>query len=39
MQGAFWDKLIAFTDESVVQWYVPVLKNTSLYDYDNDDRK
>ena len=39
MPGALWDKVTDFTDESVVQRDVPAVKNTSLNDDDNDDRK
>ena len=39
MPGAFWDKLINFTDEPVVQCDVPAVKNTLLDDDDNDDRQ
>ena len=39
MPWALWDTVIDFTDESVVQCDVPAVKNTSLDDNDNDDRK
>ena len=39
MQRAFWDKVLDFTDEPVVQCDVHAVKNTSLDDHDNDDRK
>ena len=39
MPGKLWDKVIDFTDEPVVQWDVPAVKNTSLGDDDNDYRK
>ena len=37
MAGAFWDRVNDFTDESVVQYDVPAVKNTSLDDDDDDD--
>ena len=37
--GAFWDKVIDFTDETVVQFDVQAVKNTSLDDDENDDCK
>ena len=39
MPGALWDKVIDFTEESVVQCDVPAVNNTSLDDDNNDDRK
>ena len=39
MQGAFWDKVLDFTDEPVVQCDVLAVKNTSLNNDDNDDCK
>ena len=39
MQGAFWDKVLDFTDEPVVQCHVLAVKNTSLNNDDNDDCK
>ena len=36
---AFWDKVIGFTDEPVVQCDAPTVKNTSLDYGDNDDSK
>ena len=39
MPGAFRDKVIDFTDEPVVQCDVQAVKNTSLDNDDNDDRK
>ena len=36
---AFWDKVIDFTDEPVVQYDVSAVKNTSLEDGDNDNHK
>ena len=39
MPRAFWDNVIDFTGEPVVQWDGPVVENPSLdYGY-NDDRK
>ena len=38
MPGAFWDKVIDFTNEPVVQCDVPAIKKTSLDD-DNVDNK
>ena len=37
--GAFWDKVIDFTDETVVQFDDQAVKNTSLDDDENDDCK
>ena len=39
MSGVFRDKVINFTDEPVVQCDVQAVKNTSLDNDDNDDRK
>ena len=39
MPGAFWDKVLDFTDEPVVQWDVQAVKNTSLDNDNNDGRK
>ena len=36
---AFWDKVIGFTDEPVVQCDAPAVKNTSLDYGDNDNSK
>ena len=36
MKLAFWDKVIYFTDEPVVQCDVKAIKNTSLHNDDND---
>ena len=37
MPGELWDKVIDFTNESVVQCDFPAVKNTSLDDDDDDD--
>ena len=39
MPGGFLDNVIDFTDEPVVQCDVQVIKNTSLDNDDNDNRK
>ena len=39
MPGAFWDKVIDFTDKPVVQCDVQAVKNTSSNNDDNDDQK
>ena len=39
MPGAFWHKVNDFTDEPVVQCDIQAVKNTSLNNDDNDDRK
>ena len=39
MLGAYWDKVIDFKDEPVVQCDIQVVKNTSLDNGDNDDCK
>ena len=39
MPGAFWDKVLDFTDEPVVQWDFQAVKNTSLDNDNNDGRK
>ena len=39
MPGAFWNEVIDFTDEQVIQCDVPAVKNDSLNDGDNSDRK
>ena len=39
MPKTFWDKATDFTDEPVVQCDVPAVKNTSLDEGNNDDRK
>ena len=39
MPGAFRDTFIDFTDKPVVQWDVQTVKNTSLDNNDNYDRK
>ena len=39
MPGAFWDKVIDFTDKPVVQCDVHAVKNTSSDNDDNDDKK
>ena len=40
MPGVFLDKVIDFTDQPLVQWDVPAVKNTLLdEDDDNDDHK
>ena len=39
MPGAFWDKVIDFTDKPVVQCDVQAVKNTSSDNDDNDDQK
>ena len=39
MPGAFWDKVIDFTDKPVVQRDVQAVKNTSSDNDDNDDQK
>ena len=39
MRGAFQGKVIDFTDESVVQYDVQAVRNTSLDNDDNNDRK
>ena len=37
MAGAFWDKVIDFTDEKIVQCDVPAVENALLDDDDDDD--
>ena len=39
MPGGFLDKVIDFTDKPVVQCDVQIIKNTSLDNDDNDNRK
>ena len=39
MPGAFWDKVIYFTDERVVQCDIKAVKNASLDNDDNDGHK
>ena len=39
MPGLFRDKVIDFTDEPVVQCDVQAVKNTSLDNYNDDNRK
>ena len=39
MPAPFWDKVIDFTNEPVVQDDTPAVKDTSLDDDDNDDNK
>ena len=39
MPGAFWDKVIDFTDKPVVQCDVQAVKNTSSDNDGNDDQK
>ena len=39
MPGAFWHKVNDFTDEPEVQCDIQAVKNTSLNNDDNDDRK
>ena len=39
MPGEFWNKVTDFTDEPVVQCHIQGVKNTSLDNDDNDDRK
>ena len=39
MPEALWEKVIDFTEEPVVQWDIPAVKNTLLDDDDNDASK
>ena len=39
LPGVLWGKVIDFTDEPVTQCDVPDVQNTSLDDWDNDDRE